>query len=719
MWTQTRADGSGSREAAESVRWLRVMAFLSVAVPLAIYAIFGVVGFLRATDETDARVSRSLRVAHEHASKVMATSEAVMEKAFSLVDGKNPQALRSIEAFLHEELRKRSVDQPQIQSILILDAQGRPIASSRLFPFPRVDFFDGEYFQYHLQGRPGVHLSKPLVTRTSNERVLNASVAFKDEAGQFGGVINVALLTSYFHEFYGDLVADEPNLAVTLFRGDGEVYTRWAQGATPSGKLQPDAPVMQRVLAGEDSARLQGISSIDQQERIIAYRKVGGYPLYVATAMRLNVPLRELLQQLALLFAMGALPVAALVVTARAALRSARAAHSTLQDLERETESRQRAEEALRQAQKLEALGRLTGGVAHDFNNALMVISNNLHLLKRSVSQAGLQQIESSARAVKSATNLTRQLLAFSRRQPLVAEYVRLQDKLPAIRDLIAPVLGSRVRLDVQVQPDTAPVFLDMSELELALLNLSINARDAMPTGGALSIHVRNAGPRPLGPQREDTRMVVIEVSDTGSGIAQADLDKVFEPFFTTKPVGEGTGLGLSQVYGFCQGVGGYAEISSDVGKGTQVSLYLPSTAAQATANEPAPDAPLKPLGMRLLLVEDNDEVAESLVPLLQSLGCNVTRVDRADKAARLMEEGQQPDLVLSDVMMPGTLNGEGLARLIREKWPAQRVLLMTGYAEQLARISQLGFDVLPKPCTPQMLHAAIGKFAAAAHRSG
>lgn len=711
MWTKIRAGRNGSREAAESVRWLRLLAVLSVAVPLAIYAIFGIVGFFNARQEVDSRVSRSLRVAHEHASKVMATSEALQEKAHSLVNGKSPQALRSIESFLHEELRKKTVDQPQIQSILILDAKGQPLASSRLFPFPRVDLSDGEYFQHHLQHRKGVHLSRPLVTRTSKERVLNVSIAFEDDAGNFGGVINVALLTSYFYDFYGDMVADEPDLAVTLFRDDGTIYTRWPYNAKTPDKLEPDAPVMQRLRAGEDEGRLQGISAIDQKDRVIAYRRVGDYPLYVATAMRLNVPLWGLFRQLALLFAMGALPVAALVVTARTALRSARTAQSTLQELEKETESRHRAEEALLQAQKLEALGRLTGGVAHDFNNALMVISNNLHLLKRTTPESGHRQIESIARAVKSATNLTRQLLAFSRRQPLVAEYVLLQQKLPAIQDLIMPVLGSHVQLDVQVAPDTAPVFLDMSELELALLNLSINARDAMPKGGALSIHVRNAGRQRLGTQ-EEAEMVVVEVSDTGAGIAQDDLDKVFEPFFTTKPLGEGTGLGLSQVYGFCQGVGGHAEIDSEMGKGTRVRLYLPGTAPRPAPAEPAADASFKSLDMSLLVVEDNDEVAESLVPLLKSLGCTVTRVDRADKAIYLLEQGKRPDLVLSDVMMPGKLNGEGLARHIREHWPAQRVLLMTGYAEQLASISQLGFDVLPKPCTPQMLHTAIGKTA-------
>jgi CheY-like chemotaxis protein len=334
-----------------------------------------------------------------------------------------------------------------------------------------------------------------------------------------------------------------------------------------------------------------------------------------------------------------------------------------------------------------------------------MVISNNLFLLRRMAPDVGTKQIESMTRAVKSATNLTRQLLAFSRRQPLVTEHIVLQEKLPPLRDLIAPVLGSKVQLTVDVAPDTAPVQLDLAELELALLNLGINARDAMPAGGSLAIHARNA---PAGGADTGAGMVVIEVRDTGTGIAPELLSKVFEPFFTTKAVGEGTGLGLSQVYGMCERMGGRAEIASTVGEGTCVMLFFPRAVAQVAVAAGGAAPALVALNSSVVLVEDNEEVAASMVPILESLGCRVTHVDRAVKARQLLEQGARPDLIVSDVVMPGEMDGVALAQHIREVWPAQRLLLMTGYAEQLDSIKRMGFDVLPKPCTPQMLHAAI-----------
>ncbi len=694
-------------QAGASVRWLRLLAILSIAVPLFIYLVVGAARYVSARDDAAVRVSRSLRVAHEHASKVIAASEALQDKVFALVNGRNATDLRRNESALHEALRNRTVDQPQIQSILILDAQGKTVASSRLLPFPVLDLSDGEYFRVHQQGAQGTHLSKPIITRTSKESVLNLSMAFRDDQGNFGGVINVSLLTSYFGAYYSDLVADDPGLAVTVFREGGEIYTRWPNLAKAPDKLSPDGPVMKELSKGAESAQLRGVSSVNGEDSFLAYRKVGNYPLYVGAGMSLAALRNEVLSELGVLFAMGALPVAALFLTATIALRNARTALETMESLEREIETRRRAEEALLQAQKLEALGRLTGGVAHDFNNALMVISNNLHLIKRTTPGVATKQVDSIARAVKSATNLTRQLLAFSRRQPLVAEHVVLQEKLPSIKDLISPAVGSQIQLDVQVDPDTAPVTLDLAELELALLNLAINARDAMPKGGSLTIRARNATESDASGLTAD--MVLIEVADTGAGIAPELLSKVFEPFFTTKAVGEGTGLGLSQVYGMCQRVNGRAEIASEVGVGTRVRLLLPR-ADEQPETKAAPDPTLSSLDKSVLMVEDNEDVAASLLPILESLGCRVTHVDRTAKARNLLEQGVRPDIVLSDVVMPGDMDGVGLAQYIRKTWPQQQLLLMTGYAEQLDSIRNLGFEVLPKPCTPQMLYTALAK---------
>ncbi|MES2609167.1 MAG: ATP-binding protein [Pseudomonadota bacterium] len=696
-------------KAQASVKWLRLLVILSVAVPLFIYLVFGAVGYVDAREEAELRVSRSLRVAHEHASKVMAASEALQDRVLDMVSGRSPQELRIHAADLHAALLARVKDQPQIQSVWIIDAQGKPIASSRFAQVPVFEVSDRDYFQFHRMRKPGQrYVSAPLVTKTTQERILDISIAFEDHNGHFGGVINVSLLSGYFQDFYSDLVADEPGLAVNLFREDGAIYTRWPYIPGAPESLGPNSPVLERLREGQASAVVRGVSSVDRQHRIIAFRKLEPYPLYVGTGMNLTAQRNQVLRQLAALLALGALPVAALFFAARMALRNARTSLQTMESLEREIVTRRRAEEALLQAQKLEALGRLTGGVAHDFNNALMVISNNLHLLRRTAPDVGTRQIDSMARAVKSATNLTRQLLAFSRRQPLVAEHVVLQDKLPPIKDLITPVLGSQVQLEVQVDPATAPVVLDMAELELSLLNLSINARDAMPKGGMLTVHARNATESEAGQGMPE--MVVIDVADTGSGIAPELLDKVFEPFFTTKAVGEGTGLGLSQVYGMCQRAGGRVQIASTLGSGTRISLFLPRTAAQAAVIDTGPDPSLPPLDKTLLVVEDNDDVAASLVPILESLGCRVTRVDRGAKGRLLLEQGERPDLVLSDVVMPGEMDGVGLAKHIRQTWPAQRLLLMTGYAEQLDHINHLGFDVLPKPCTPQMLHAAIAR---------
>ncbi|HYE40042.1 MAG TPA: ATP-binding protein, partial [Ramlibacter sp.] len=394
-------------------------------------------------------------------------------------------------------------------------------------------------------------------------------------------------------------------------------------------------------------------------------------------------------------------PVLLLVLAAYLAMRRTRDALEAAHRLQEESAARRHVEEALVQAQKMEALGRLTGGVAHDFNNALMVISGNLHLLRRLQPDAPRKQVDAIGRAVESATRLTRQLLAFSRRQPLAPQVIELQERLPALRDLLQPTLGSRVRLDIQVEPHTPPVCVDPAELELALINLAVNAQDAMPEGGSFRLH---AGVRAgLAGGR-----VWIEAADTGIGMPADVAARAFDPFFTTKPLGKGTGLGLGQVQALCRRAGGEAFLYSLPGKGTRVVLEFPASDRPPSVL-PEADAEDRAIGKTVLLVEDNPEVAAVVGPELERMGCTVIHRDSADAALAWLQRGETAvDVLLTDVVMPGQADGIALARTVRERHPHLKVLVMTGYAEQIDAVSRMGYQVIAKPFSPASLAEAL-----------
>ena len=454
-------------------RQIQLLGILSIAVPLFIFALFGITQFVESRQESELRVSRSLRVAQEHASKVVSSAEELEDRLHDLVDGRSNAELRADQPRLHGIMAEKVRDQPHLQSLWIVAADGSPIASSRYANVdPAMSLLDRDYLQYHLRGHTGRFLSEPLLTRTTKEEVVNLSLRFNAPDGSFGGVICISLRTSYFHQYYEDLAADEPGLAITLFREDGAVYTRYPDNTSGAAKPRPKAS----APGDQGDAQLSAV------------RQVGSYPLYVETAINLNQVRNGLLKQLGLMLAFGLPPFAALFFTAREAQRRSRETLEAALQLEQEISTRRKAEDALRQAQKLEALGRLTGGVAHDFNNALMVINNSAYILKQHVAEAGQVRLDAIGRAVASATKITRQLLAFSRRQALVPELLRLQDRLPLVKDLIAPVLGSQISVSVAVTDGTPLITVDAAELELALLNLAINARDAMPSGGSFTI---------------------------------------------------------------------------------------------------------------------------------------------------------------------------------------------------------------------------------------
>ena len=359
----------------------------------------------------------------------------------------------------------------------------------------------------------------------------------------------------------------------------------------------------------------------------------------------------------------------------------------------------------LAESQKFDALGQLTGGVAHDFNNLLMIISGSLHTLKRGADDdAKLQRaISAIETATRRGAALTNQLLTFARRQSVNPQAIDFSERIGAIREVLDAGVGSAVRITFDIAREIWPIRTDVSEFETALLNLVINARDAMPDGGTVTISARNVvlDEAPLAGE-----FVAIDIADTGLGIPADVVDKIFEPFFTTKPIGKGTGLGLSQVHGFAHQAGGTVKVASELGKGTVFSILLPR-GTDVPARETAEVMPFRGSGT-VLLVEDNPDVAIVSIGLLEQLGYRVRRVPDAESALRELEQNGV-DFVFSDIVMPGKMDGLTLAHHLRLIRPGLPILLATGYSEAAADVRG-DFPILRKPYEIHELSEAIAK---------
>ena len=360
----------------------------------------------------------------------------------------------------------------------------------------------------------------------------------------------------------------------------------------------------------------------------------------------------------------------------------------------------------LAEAQKLDALGQLTGGVAHDFNNLLMIVSGSLHTLRKGVGdddrmQRALSAIETATRR---GAALTSQLLTFARRQSVNPQSVDLAERINAVREVLETGVGSAVRLQFDIPPHTVlPAAVDIAEFETALVNLVINARDAMPGGGTVIVSARACAGKAETGGRD---YVAVAVRDNGVGIPPDVLDRIFDPFFTTKPIGKGTGLGLSQVHGFAHQAGGTVKVASEIGKGTEVTMLLPRDAGALLA-ETAAKAEYGGSGT-VLLVEDNPDVASASIGLLEQLGYTVRRVPDAEAALRAIEH-DGIDIVFSDIVMPGQMDGLALAHRLRQIRPRLPILLATGYSDAAVKV-QNEFPILRKPYEIHQLSQAIAR---------
>ncbi|MFO1061433.1 MAG: ATP-binding protein [Dongiaceae bacterium] len=692
-------------------RLLTLMLVGSVALPALLLGSFAWVARGEAQRAADERIDRWLDVLHEQALKVLQTSDLLLDQVASDWGERDDAAIRADEAALHHHLATMVQRLPQVQSIWLIDREGYPLASDYIYPVPRTRLSDRDYFAALVDKDPGLYVGAVLQPRLApGDAFFSVSRRRPSADGSFNGVVEISLLPRDFVRFYAQL--DGGGGFFALLREDGTVLARYPAPAPDAAGGGTSAA--HPLVANAATDRLTMVTPGDGVERRIGFRRVAGYPVYVAAGVATAAIGADWHARVWGQLAFG-LP-ATLVICGALALALQRTRR-----LYAEAERREAAEAALRQSQRLETLGQLTGGVAHDFNNLLMVISGSVQRLQRRERDArDARALEMIGAAARRGEALTRKLLAFARRQTLAAEPLDLTHRLPAMQELLRRSLRGDIEVVLDLPPEPCRAKLDPSELELAVLNLAVNARDAMPEGGRLTLALRRVTLQ--GEAACDGLVgdfLALAVSDTGAGIPEAVLPRVFEPFFTTKPFGQGTGLGLSQVYGFARQSGGTATIASRPGQGATVTLYLPVTSEQPVAwSDAAPPGPVFGGGRSVLLVEDDQEVAEVGAGFLDELGFRCHREPTGEAALALLRSGRRFDLVLSDILMPGGLNGLELAHRIRSEWPEQTVLLTTGYSPSAQQAVAEGFVVLRKPYDAAALRAALARLPGGAGRS-
>lgn len=698
-----KSTGSDAGRDTALATWLRAVMWGALLIPVTAFIAASWWGYERAVDEAQGAAQRACVLGRGQAQRTFEIAQNIAHRAGQAAAG-DDASMRESEAAIHARLADMVAGLPSVVNLNVWDAHGRPIARSDRYPTDRrVSVEDRPYFQQQKNAPVPLGISEVIQGRQTGPELVNATVRRSGPDGRFGGAVSVSLSLAFFREYYRSLAMENPKLArFTLVRTDGAILAAWpsAEPGEPALVALDDA-VLARVKAGARDGQLTLRSQRDGQLRFVSFQRVGDYPLYVVAGVSRAAMLVGWLRFVGVLAAFLVPVTAGLTYVSLVALRKTQREQAITAELGEAVKRRAAAEKGMRESQKLETLAQLTGGVAHDFNNLLAIVSSSLHVHRHLHPELSEERhLQAMARAVQSGTRLTRQLLSFSRKQALRPEVIALQTWLPGAESLLRSTLGSRIAMEIVVDPDACPIKVDVAELELALINVSLNARHAMPGEGRLRITARNEGA-----SEDGTTRVVVAVEDSGVGIPADVLPRVFEPFFTTRLNGAGSGLGLSQVHGFCAQAGGSARVASVPGQGTVVEMILPAEARQSVAPMAQAVAHVERLVGRVLLVEDNDDVAQSTAAILQASGLEVTHQWSADAALAALQGGATlPDIVLSDIEMPGKLNGMELAFRLRELWPKLPVVLVTGYAKQLEDAVSGGLRVLPKPTPPQDL---------------
>jgi two-component system NtrC family sensor kinase len=689
-----------------AIRLLKLMMVASIVLPAILFVFAAWVSYRNTESVNDERIDRSLDILHEHALKVFQTVERTFAEIGEVTRGMPDDDIRANESTLHDRLKRIADTLPQLQGIVIMDRTGHALVSSNSYPVEReVSFADRDYFKALLNGDKGTYVSgmhQPRLPGIGNF-FFGLSQRRQSADGRFNGIISIALLPTYFESFYARMGRSQGSY-FGMARADGGFLARFPPLKDRSVKLDERSKFHEGIVAGRERDIYTVEAQLDGVQRRIGYRKLTGFPVYVLAGAEQSAIVGEWARYMSGHLVFGLPATAFLFVGFALALRRTKRLYD-------EADRREAAEGALRQAQRLEAIGQMTGGIAHDFNNLLMIVSGSVQRLRGELTDSKqVRLLDMIATATQRGESLTRQLLTYSRQQTLAPQVIDLSQRLPMLRELLTRSLRTDIEIKVDVPDEICAVRVDPAELEMAIINLAINAKDAMPAAGTLSIRAK---PVTLKGEASEEGLsgefVAIRVADTGAGIPADILPRVFEPFFTTKEVGKGTGLGLSQVYGFARQSGGTATITSTPGSGTAITFYLPRSRElpqQSDARTPA-EAPASAAGT-VLLVEDNSDVAEVAAGYLRELGYRVRSVADARAALAALRADAAVDLVFSDILMPGGMNGLELARAVRERFPGIPVLLTTGYSASVQDAVRQGVVVLQKPYDLEALRRHI-----------
>jgi signal transduction histidine kinase/CheY-like chemotaxis protein len=705
----------GARARIATLRLLRALAAASLLLPLALFLFASWVSLRDMQALADERISRSLDVMEEQALKALQSVTVAIDGIQRLLSNRSAAEIAADEPQLHAALVAINATLPEVQSIWIFGPDGRPQVITRESPPPTLFYGDQDYFTEPRDHHDALYVGRIHASVSGGQPYFTLDRARLDAQGNFAGVIEMSLLPSDFSRFYERLTSS-PGLGFALLLDDGTILARYPP-LVEDVRLDTPTGFRGQIAANAAGGFYNVHSRIDDTDHRVGFRRLPVFPVYVSAFVQMPAIYKEWAGGMAMHLIFGVPATLLLFILVLTVLRRT-------QRLYEETDQRLAAEGALRQAQRLEAVGQLTGGVAHDFNNLLTIIFSNLETAKRQLGQWSdgahaqlVRRIDNAMHGAARAATLTKRLLAFARQSPLRPSAIDINRFLTGVSEFLQRALGEQIALEIVGAAGLWVAEADEVELETALINLAVNARDAMPDGGKLTIETSNtylddAYCRQHG-DLQPGQYVLIAVSDTGVGMPKDVIDRAFEPFFTTKQAGQGTGLGLSQVYGFAKQLGGHVNIYSEVGEGTTVKMYLRRHSGGITVPGEAPtEAAQGRRGECILVVEDDAEVRGYVVETLTELGYEVLAANGAEQAIELMQQRKTVSLLLTDVVMPGK-NGRKLAEEARTLSPSLSVLYMTGYSRNAivhqGRLDS-GVELIQKPLTTEQLAAAVRK---------